>query len=162
MTTKKKRWAKQRHRSRKHWWFRKTGPLIRAMFRTSLLCYLWSELTEIRFVLKLTIGLTKRHANLNFEFLHSYGPFSHIVSHIYQFKWVHLCYARFFRVEFQQLLNVLYDACIYHFNLPQEVHATWEYLTCSVKLIQAFDNIVVYYFLVVTLNIFIDVENISL
>ena len=83
MTTKKKRWAKQRHRSRKHWWFRKTGPLIRAMFRTSLLCYLWSELTEIRFVLKLTICLTTRHANLNFEFLHSYGPFSHIVSHIY-------------------------------------------------------------------------------
>jgi hypothetical protein len=27
-------------------------------------------------------------------------------------------------VEFQQLLNVLYDACIYHFNLPQEVHPT--------------------------------------
>jgi hypothetical protein len=122
MTTKKKRWPKQRHRSRKHWWFRKTGPLIRTMFRTSLLCYLWSELTEIRFVLKLTIGLTKRHANLNFEFLHSYGPFSHIVSHIYQFKWVHLCYARFFRVEFQLLLNVLYDACI------------WEMFSTSIKI----------------------------
>ena len=82
MTTETKRWAKQRHRSRKHWWFRKTGPLIRAMFRTSLLCYLWSGLTEIRFVLKLTVCLTKRHANLNFEFLHSYGPF-HTSCHIY-------------------------------------------------------------------------------
>ena len=32
---------------------------------------------------KLTIYLTKRHVNLNFEFLHPQGPFSQIVSHIY-------------------------------------------------------------------------------
>ena len=141
MTTKKK-W-KQLHRSRKHWWFRKTGPLIRVMFRSHYSAICGQHWLKSDLFLKLTIYLTKRHANLNFECLHSYSPFSHIVSHIYQFKWVPLCYARFFRVEFQQFLNVLYDACIYHFNLPQEVHATWEYLTCSVKLIQAFDNIVV-------------------
>ena len=44
--------------------------------------------------------------------------------YIYQFKSVHLYDIRFFRVEFLQLLNVLYSACIFHFNLSQEVHAT--------------------------------------
>ena len=142
MTTKKKRWAKQRHRSRKHWWFRKTGPLIRVMFRTSLRSYLLSELTEIRFAFKAYIIFNKKICKSEFRIITLlWSLFTDRVTYIYQFKWVHLCYARF--LEFQQLLNVLYDACIYHFNLPQEVHATWEYLTCSVKLIQAFDNIIV-------------------
>jgi len=40
---------------------------------------------------------------------------------ICKFNSVHLYYARFFRVGFLQLLNVLYVVCIFHFNLPQEV-----------------------------------------
>jgi hypothetical protein len=45
------------------------------MFRMSLLCYLLSELTEIRFFFKAY--------NIFSELLHPSDPFSQIVSHIY-------------------------------------------------------------------------------
>ena len=37
------------------------------MFRTSLLCYLWSELTEIRFFLKLIMYFNKKTCKSEFR-----------------------------------------------------------------------------------------------
>ena len=45
----------------------KRDPLY-TMFRMSLLCYLWSELTKIR--IKLTIYLKKKTCKSEFKFLH--------------------------------------------------------------------------------------------